>query len=107
FKLHYERDLGVPIDVIDPKNYLLPRNPPPLAPEDEALLNWREGDGHASGKNEDLSMSARRKKVDTSVTWLKKTVYLTNDPFDPVHQFKSEQQAQADKQKELEMELAR
>lgn len=46
------------------------------------------------GDNEDLSTSARRKKVDTSVTWLKKTVYLTNDPFDPVHQFKSEQQAQ-------------
>lgn len=43
---------------------------------------------------EDLSTSARRKTVDTSVTWLKKTVYLTNDPFDPVHQFKSEQQAQ-------------
>lgn len=28
------------------------------------------------------------------MTWLKKTVYLTNDPFDPVHQFKSEQQTQ-------------
>ena len=46
------------------------------------------------GKKEDLSTSARRKTVDTSVTWLKKTVYLTNDPFDPVHQFKSEQQTQ-------------
>lgn len=51
----------------------------------------------AKGKKEDLSTSARRKKVDTSVTWLKKTVYLTNDPFDPVHQFKSEQQAQVGK----------
>lgn len=47
-QLHYERDLGVPIDVIDPRNYLLPKNPVPLPPEDEALLNWREGDGPGS-----------------------------------------------------------
>ncbi|CAN0087224.1 unnamed protein product, partial [Hapterophycus canaliculatus] len=106
-QLHYERDLGVPIDVIDPRNYLLPKNPVPLPPEDEALLNWREGDGPGSAKKEDLSTSARRKTVDTSVTWLKKTVYLTNDPFDPVHQFKSEQQTQADKEVELEKEIAR
>lgn len=46
-------------------------------------------------RKEALSTSARRRAVDTSVTWLKRTVYLTNDPFDPVHQFKSEQQAQA------------
>ncbi|CAM9600578.1 unnamed protein product [Ectocarpus sp. 12 AP-2014] len=107
WKLHYERDLGVPIDVIDPRNYLLPKKAVPLPPEDEALLNWREGDGPGSVKKEDLSTSARRKTVDTSVTWLKKTVYLTNDPFDPVHQFKSEQQTQADKEVELEKEIAR
>ncbi|CAN0333197.1 unnamed protein product, partial [Ectocarpus sp. 8 AP-2014] len=106
-QLHYERDLGVPIDVIDPRNYLLPKKAVPLPPEDEALLNWREGDGPGSVKKEDLSTSARRKTVDTSVTWLKKTVYLTNDPFDPVHQFKSEQQTQADKEVELEKEIAR
>lgn len=48
-QLHYERDLGVPIDVIDPRNYLLPKKPVPVPPEDEALLNWREGDDHGSG----------------------------------------------------------
>ena len=48
-QLHYERDLGVPIDVIDPRNYLLPKKPVPVPPEDEALLNWREGDEHGSG----------------------------------------------------------
>lgn len=49
-QLHYERDLGVPIDVIDPRNYLLPKKAVPLPPEDEALLNWREGDGPGSGE---------------------------------------------------------
>lgn len=62
-----------------------PPNPtPPCRPQHHSI----------KGKKEDLSTSARRKTVDTSVTWLKKTVYLTNDPFDPVHQFKSEQQTQ-------------
>lgn len=57
-------------------------------------LKWLMFLARLTGKKEDLSTSARRKTVDTSVTWLKKTVYLTNDPFDPVHQFKSEQQTQ-------------
>lgn len=57
-------------------------------------------------KKEDLSTSARRKTVDTSVTWLKKTVYLTNDPFDPVHQFKSEQQTQVRPDSALSVGLA-
>ncbi|CAM9782110.1 unnamed protein product [Ascophyllum nodosum] len=107
--LHYERDLGVPIDIIDPRNYILPKNPVPLPKEDEALLNWGDGDvpTNSAGRREALSTSARRRAVDTSVTWLKRTVYLTNDPFDPVHQFKSEQQAQADKRLELEKEIAR
>ena len=43
-QLHYERDLGVPIDIIDPRNYILPKNPVPLPKEDEALLNWGDGD---------------------------------------------------------------
>lgn len=48
-QLHYERDLGVPIDVIDPRNYLLPKNPIPLPKEDEMLLNWQEGGISATG----------------------------------------------------------
>lgn len=49
-QLHYERDLGVPIDIIDSRNYLLPKNPVPLPKEDEALLNWREGDSSNTGE---------------------------------------------------------
>lgn len=48
-QLHYERDLGVPIDVIDPRNYLLPRDPPQLAPADRALLDWKDED-HLSSR---------------------------------------------------------
>lgn len=58
-QLHPERDLGVPIDVIDPRNYLLPKNPPPLAKEDEALLNWREGDVASSGAGKCLPSPKR------------------------------------------------
>lgn len=49
-KLHYEQDLGVPIDVIDPHNYLLPAETPPLPPEDEAILNWKEETAPANAK---------------------------------------------------------
>ncbi|CAM9385193.1 unnamed protein product, partial [Choristocarpus tenellus] len=106
WQLHCERDLGVDINLIDTKKYLLPTNPLPLDPSDEALINWKEGKGtHASHEEEDLSTSARRKQVDTSVTWLKKTMYLTNDPFDPVHKFKTERQTQEEQVENLKTEM--
>lgn len=40
----------MPIDVIDPRNYLLPRKPPPVAPEDMALLKWKDGDDSKSSE---------------------------------------------------------
>ncbi|CAM9508146.1 unnamed protein product, partial [Discosporangium mesarthrocarpum] len=107
WQLHCERDLGVDVDIIDTRKYLLPLNPPPLDPADKALIEWKKGDSSASRMEEDLSTSARRKTVDTSVTWLKKTVYLTNDPFEPVHKFKTEKQAQEEQEKQLKSELNR
>ena len=62
-QLHPERDLGVPIDVIDPRNYLLPKNPPPLAKEDEALLNWRDGDVASSGARKKMAHCRSRKGI--------------------------------------------
>ena len=48
--LHCERHLGVAIDLIDPVNYLVPTRPPPLDPEDQALLEWKGvGTGGADG----------------------------------------------------------
>lgn len=41
----------MPIDIIDSKNYLLPKNPVPLPKEDEALLNWREDDNSSTGEH--------------------------------------------------------
>ncbi len=67
-QLHYERDLGVPIDVIDPRNYLLPKNPVPLPPEDEALLNWREGEGDGPGSGACVSYRIVSYRI-VSRTW--------------------------------------
>ncbi|CAM9605039.1 unnamed protein product [Chrysoparadoxa australica] len=105
WELHCERDLGVDIDIADPRNYMVPANPPALHKDDEALLNWNDTEDGAGNQREDLSRAARRRNVDVSVPWLKKTVYLTNDPFDPVHKFKTERQVQLEAERQLDSEL--
>jgi hypothetical protein len=113
WKLHCNRDLGVDIDIIDARSYTVPAQPVPLHPADAELLNWdpkRELVGkpksNAKGISEPLSRQERRRAIDTQVTWLKKTSYLTNDPGGAVHRFKSEQQSQRDKSARLAADLA-
>jgi RNA polymerase II-associated factor 1 len=113
WKLHCNRDLGVDIDIIDARSYTVPAQPVPLHPADAELLNWdpkRELVGKpkssANGTGEPLSRQERRRAIDTQVTWLKKTSYLTNDPGGAVHKFKSEQQSQKEKNARLANDLA-
>ncbi len=106
WKLHSEKNMGVKIDIIDPRNYLLPDPPPPMEPKDAALLDWHEnkGKGGSGGSGKD----GRRKMGSEdghSVAWLKKTTYLTNDPIEAVHKFKTEQKAQMERQARLEKDL--
>ena len=39
--LFFEPDNGIPLNLLDLEKYEIPDNPPPLAPEDEALLAVR------------------------------------------------------------------
>ncbi len=104
WKLHSEKNLGVEIDIIDPRNYLLPDTPPPMDPKDTALIDWHETKGGSGGGGKD----GRRRMGSLEghgVTWLKKTTYLTNCPEEAVHKFKTEQKAQMERQERLEKDL--
>ncbi len=96
WKLHSEKKLGVKIDIIDPRNYLLPNPTPPLDPKDAALIDWHETKGGSGVGGKD---------VEHGVAWLKKTTYLTNDPVEAVHKFKTEQKAQMERQARVEKDL--
>ena len=39
--IFFEPDNGIPLNLLDLERYEIPDNPPPLAPEDEALLAVR------------------------------------------------------------------
>ncbi|KAG5180075.1 Paf1-domain-containing protein [Tribonema minus] len=107
WKLHCNRDLGVDIDIIDSRSYSVPDKPPTLHPKDAELLQWdkvERGNGAAEAE-EGFSRRMQRKQVDTSVTWLKKTVYLTNDPFDAVHKFRSDRQVQMDAKERMQKDM--
>mmetsp|Transcript_29471 Transcript_29471/g.38119 ORF Transcript_29471/g.38119 Transcript_29471/m.38119 type:complete len:500 (+) Transcript_29471:55-1554(+) len=120
WKLHCERNLGVPIDIIDPSNYLVPTRPQELAEEDQALLDWKVDTangsllpGGISSKEErnakkhgrSLVNHLKRKNVDTNVTWMKRTMYLANDLYDPVHRFESGQKATQQQLEKLNQDM--
>ncbi len=104
WKLHSEKNLGVKIDIIDPRNYLLPDPTPPMDPKDAALIDWHETKGGSGVGGKDS-----RRKIGSEdghgVAWLKKTTYLTNDPVEAVHKFKTEQKAQMERQARVEKDL--
>ncbi|CAM9465911.1 unnamed protein product, partial [Phaeothamnion confervicola] len=109
WQLHCERDVGVDIDVIDPGSYLPPPEPVPVPAEDLRLLTWQDrpsGASVAASSAEDNSRTARRRRVDTEVSWLKKPSYVAQDPYAVGHQKiaekaaeerKAESQQQADR----------
>lgn len=77
-----EHDLGVNIDLISPETYGVPSSsllPPPLAPEDERLIE--EDTGLSSdGANKSSSFNEKRSKQHNLVVpWLKKTEYISTE----------------------------
>ena len=63
-------DLSLGIDMIDPDNYLVPREPGRLAKEDEALL-------HAEKETVAKSAAAGKRKQPLQVPWLRKSEFIT------------------------------
>ena len=63
-------DLGLGIDIVDPKYYMLPVNPRKLDPEDEELLHGE--------KEAVASQQTGKKKVPLSVPWLRKSEFITS-----------------------------
>ena len=62
-------DLGLGIDIVDPRYYTLPVKPGPLDPEDEALLRAeKEAMKQGPGK---------KKKTPLAVPWLRKSEFIT------------------------------
>ncbi len=63
-------DLGLDIDMIDPEEYVLPREPGRLAKEDEALLN-------AEKETVAKSAAVGKRKQPLQVPWLRKSEFIT------------------------------
>lgn len=83
WKMHWENDLGLNLSFVDPKQWQGPVKPPKMEPADEQLVHWESNNGKAkvrAGKTPDMPKAS----------WLKRTMYMTNDLFDSVHKFKSD-----------------
>lgn len=65
-----EADLGIPITILDVERFDIPDDPPPLAPEDEALLVGADG----------LDDRQRKKPAGKQeLSWLMRTTYISNE----------------------------
>lgn len=105
--IHTEPDLGVHIDLLDPRAAAPPVPTPPLAPEDERLL-------HPAAAGANNVKAAKRRADRPSVPWLQKTKYISSQvsmeiprPRTDVHErrrgeFQEDQQANS---KEAQVEL--
>lgn len=73
-----EPDLGIPLTVFDIGRYAVPVNPPPLAPEDQALL---EGDDDVALEASPAMRPRQRLRGNKAeLSWLMRTTYISNDP---------------------------
>ncbi|CCI39342.1 unnamed protein product [Albugo candida] len=95
FEIHEEPNLGLSIDLIDPAKYEVPTKAEPLEAGDEAVLMMKET------QSKDTKYKAR-----PVVSWLRRTEYMGNDLYEPVHKFKSEVEFQSELREGTENALA-
>ncbi|CCI39345.1 unnamed protein product [Albugo candida] len=115
FEIHEEPNLGLSIDLIDPAKYegrsldghlygrvlmfcvidTVPTKAEPLEAGDEAVLMMKET------QSKDTKYKAR-----PVVSWLRRTEYMGNDLYEPVHKFKSEVEFQSELREGTENALA-
>ncbi|KAL6002332.1 hypothetical protein ACLOJK_034263 [Asimina triloba] len=88
-QLFVERDLGIPLDLLDLSIYNPPKEKQPLAPEDEQLLC--EDEVVTPVKQEGIKKKDR--PTDKGVSWLVKTQYISPLSVDAAKQSISEKQA--------------
>ncbi|ONK59004.1 uncharacterized protein A4U43_C08F1980 [Asparagus officinalis] len=72
-KLFVEPDMGIPLDLLDLSVYKAPEVPPPLDPEDEALLH----DSEVATPIKHEGIRIKERPTDKGVSWLVKTQYIS------------------------------
>ncbi|XVF74507.1 hypothetical protein PTKIN_Ptkin13bG0115800 [Pterospermum kingtungense] len=88
-KLFVEPDLGIPLDLLDLSVYNPPSVRPPLAPEDEELLQ----DDEAVTPIKKDGIRRKERPTDKGVSWLVKTQYISPLSMESTKQSLTEKQA--------------
>lgn len=100
--LTLQPDLGIPLSYLDMGVYAVPAQPPPLAPEDAALVQ-----SGAAGLTLPAHLQAAVKGTPTTagkaeLSWLMRTTYISNDASERRQQGVSEKRAKAMRQAQEE-----
>ncbi|KAF8712947.1 hypothetical protein HU200_028733 [Digitaria exilis] len=88
-KMIVPEDLGIPLDLLDMSVYNPPAVQPPIAPEDEELL--QDDEVHTPIKQEGIRKKER--PTDKGVSWLVKTQYISSLSTDAAKTSLTEKQA--------------